>query len=103
MVILVVLVDWVTCADISLSIFYLVPIAVTTWFAGRVPGLVTALLSAGVWLAADVGNAVTYSHPALPYWTGAVRLRISVLVACQLSSIRRLTSNLEPAVPKTAA
>jgi len=102
-VILVGLVDWVTGAEISLSIFYLVPIAVTTWFAGRVPGLVTALLSAGVWLAADVGNAVTYSHPAIPYWNGAVRLGIFVLVACQLSSIRRLTGNLEQAVQKKTA
>src|SRR6266566_4175231 len=59
-VILVGLIDLETGAEISLSIFYLVPIAFTTWFAGRTPGLLTAVLSAGVWLAADLSNAVMY-------------------------------------------
>ena len=34
-VILIGLIDSVTGAEISLSIFYLVPIGFTTWFAGR--------------------------------------------------------------------
>ncbi len=102
-VILVGLIDLVTGAEISLSIFYLVPIAFTTWFAGRMPGLLTAVLSAGVWLAADLSNALPYSHPAIPFWNSAVRLGIFVLTACQLSSIRRLTANLEQAVRKKTA
>ena len=102
-VILVGLIDLVTGAEISLSIFYLVPIAFTTWFAGRMPGLLTAVLSAGVWLAADLSNALLYSYLAIPFWNSAVRLGIFVLMACQLSSIRRLTGNLEQAVQKKTA
>ena len=102
-VILVGLIDSVTGAEISLSIFYLVPIGFTTWFAGRMPGLLTAVLSAGVWLAADLSNALMYSHPAIPFWNSAVRLGIFVLMACQFSSIRRLTGNLEQAVQKKTA
>jgi signal transduction histidine kinase len=102
-VILVGLIDFVTGAEISLSIFYLFPIAFTTWFAGRMPGLFTAVLSAGIWLVADLSNALMYSHPAIPFWNSAVRLGIFVLMACQLSSIRRLTGNLEQAVQKKTA
>jgi signal transduction histidine kinase len=100
---LVGLIDLVTGAQISLSIFYLVPIAFTTWFAGRMPGLLTAVLSAGAWLAADLSNTLMYSHPAIPFWNSAVRLGMFVLMACQLSSIRRLTGNLEQAVRKKTA
>lgn len=103
MVILIGLVDLVTGAEISLSIFYLVPIAFTTWFAGRMPGLLTAVLSAGVWLSADLSNTLTYAHPAIPFWNSAVRLGIFVLMAGQLSSIRTLTGNLEQAVQKKTA
>jgi len=102
-VILVGLADLVTGAEISLAIFYFVPIAFTTWFAGRVPGLLTALLSAFTWLAADMGNAPIYAHPAIPFWNSAVRLGIFALMAWQLSSIRTLTGNLELAVRKKTA
>ena len=102
-VILVGLVDLATGAEISLAIFYLVPIAFTTWFAGRMPGLFTAFLSAFTWLAADLGNAPSYSHPAVVFWNSAVRLGIFLLMAWQLSSIRTLTGNLELAVRKKTA
>jgi signal transduction histidine kinase len=102
-VILVGLIDLVTGAQISLSIFYLVPIAFTTWFAGRMPGLLTAVLSAGVWLVADLSNAPIYSHAAIPFWNSAVRLGFFLLIACQLSSIHRLNGNLELAVQKKTA
>src|SRR6185503_21131607 len=56
-----------------------------------------------VWLVADLSNNITYAHPAIPFWNCAVRLGIFVLMACQLSSIRKLTGNLEQAVQKKTA
>ena len=37
--------DYVT-ADFSLAVFYLAPVALATWYAGRVSGWVIAMLSA---------------------------------------------------------
>src|SRR5882724_7097163 len=80
------LIDFVTGPEIALSIFYLIPIAFTTWFAGRAPGLFTAVFSASIWLAADLASAPVYSHAAIPVWNSAVRLGIFNLMAHLLSS-----------------
>jgi len=97
------LIDLVTGAEISLSVFYLIPIAFTTWFAGKAPGLLTAASSAATCLAADLGNAPVYSHPAIPFWNAAVRLGIFLLMAYLLASIRSLTGSLEQDVQKKTA
>ncbi len=102
-VLLVGMIDLVTGAEISVSIFYVIPIAFTTWFAGRMPGLVTAVLSAGIWLAADLATSPGYSHHGIPLWNSLGRLGIFLLVAGQLSSIRNLTGNLEQAVQRKTA
>src|SRR5262245_46218272 len=102
-VLLVGLIDFVTGAEVSVSVFYLIPIAFTTWFAGRVPGLISAGLSAGIWLAAELANAPGYSHHAIPLWNSLGRLGMFVLVAVQLSSIRKLNGNLEQAVQRKTA
>jgi hypothetical protein len=99
MVLSVGLVDFLTGAEISFSVFYLIPIGFTTWFAGRALGLLTAFLSAAVWLAADLATTPGYSHPAIPYWNSLVRLGIFALTAHQLSAIR----GLEQAVQKKTA
>jgi hypothetical protein len=41
--------DWLTGTGISLSMFYIGPVALATWYASKRVGVVTAVLSIAVW------------------------------------------------------
>jgi diguanylate cyclase (GGDEF)-like protein len=66
--------DYLTGSELSFSIFYLLPISVTTLVAGGGAGLAISILSAGVWMVADLTAGAAYSHPLIPYWNATVRL-----------------------------
>ncbi len=100
---LVALIDWGTGTEISVSVLYLLPVGLATWFAGRSPGLLIALLAAIAWLALDLRRGVAYSNPLIPYWNGLVRLGFFVLTAYLLDRVRFLHDNLEAAVRQRTA
>jgi len=85
-------IDYVTSYEISFSIFYLLPIMITTWHLGRKPGIFFAVISALAWLLADQIAGHRYSHPAIPYWNMMVRFGIFLIV---LTIISRQKSALE--------
>jgi hypothetical protein len=55
--------DYVT-GDFSLAVFYLVPVVLATWYAGRVSGWFIGVLSAAAWLVGDPALSHAYGHPA---------------------------------------
>lgn len=101
-VFLIGLTDYATGEEISFSIFYLLPVAMTTWFAGRKTGLFFAALSAICWLAADLLGGHRYSHPAIPYWNMMVRFGFFLIVLITLSRLKsaleseRILSGVDP-------
>jgi diguanylate cyclase (GGDEF)-like protein len=82
--------DYVTGYELAFSLFYLVPIALLTWFANRQVGIIAALLSAGVWLTADIMAGVTYSHPAIYFWNTLIRLGFFILAVFFLELAKAL-------------
>ena len=66
--------DALSGAEVSFSIFYLIPISLVTVRGGTAEGLATAGASAAVWLFADVAGGAQYSSPLIPYWNAVVRL-----------------------------
>lgn len=81
-------VDVATGSEISFSIFYLLPIAMTAWYCHPTAGLLMALLSGAMWLAADVLSGHAYSHPMIPYWNALVRLGFFLITTYTLSALR---------------
>jgi diguanylate cyclase (GGDEF)-like protein len=81
-------IDYFTGPELSFSIFYLLPIFVVAWYAGRKLGIGMALLSAIVWLAADLIDAHPYSNSVIEYWNASVRLGIFLVVALLVSKVR---------------
>ncbi|OGJ92454.1 MAG: hypothetical protein A2487_00790 [Candidatus Raymondbacteria bacterium RifOxyC12_full_50_8] len=79
--------DYLTGAELSFSIFYLIPITLVTLFSNRMPGLVIACVSAGAWLGADLQAGHEYSHFLIPYWNAAVRLGYFISHTLILSSL----------------
>jgi signal transduction histidine kinase len=88
-------VDYWTGEELSVSILYLVPIYLSTWWAGRRWGLAIALASAVVWLAADLAASQRQGHPLLPYWNGVVLLGFFWVVVYLLSALRASHESLE--------
>ncbi len=77
-------IDLVTGRELSVSIFFLLPVGYTTWFAGRNPAFGVAFASATLWYSADRLGGTVYSHPLIPVWNAAVRLGFFLTVASLL-------------------
>jgi diguanylate cyclase (GGDEF)-like protein len=81
------LVDYVTGRDVSLSVFYMAPIALTTWFVNRRTGAVFALLSTFTWfIADDMGRP--HIQPLVPYWNTIVRLGFYLVMVVILAKLK---------------
>src|SRR5204863_10103798 len=58
--------DYVT-GDFSLALFYLVPVVLVTWHAGRLSGWIIGVLSAAALLVGDALLSHSSGHPPMPY------------------------------------
>jgi len=92
LVLLLGLIDLLTGKELSFSVFYLLPIYLVTWFAGRWPGLFISVLSASTWLTADLFAHGHYSHPLIPFWNMLVRLAFFLVTTYLLSELQRNAS-----------
>jgi two-component sensor histidine kinase len=80
--------------DFSLAVFYLAPVALATWYAGRGSGWVIGVLSAAAWLLADQPLSQAGGEPLRAYWNAAMLLLIYGIVAQLLSVLERLQVEL---------
>lgn len=87
-VLLIGAVDYSTGFEVSMSVFYLGPVATAAWYAGRRAGIAIAVLSCAMWYAADLAAGNQYSHPAIPVWNAFVRLGFFLITALLLTSLR---------------
>jgi diguanylate cyclase (GGDEF)-like protein len=82
-------VDYLTGYEIAFSLFYLIPIFLVTWFAGRSLGVAASIMGAIVWLAADLASGHPYSSPAIYYWNTTIRFGFFIIVTLLLSALRK--------------
>src|SRR5258706_3255742 len=80
--------------EIALTIFYLIPISLGAWFVGPRTGNYLALLSAGVWLLADLYGGRSYDRRILRPWNALVSLAFSLIPAYPLSARKRTERRL---------
>lgn len=59
--------DYQTGSEIALSVFYVIPIALIGWFTSRWLAYLASVLSAAVWLWADIATTNEYSHQVIPF------------------------------------
>jgi diguanylate cyclase (GGDEF)-like protein len=86
---LVGIVDYLTGVEIAVSLFYLIPISLVVWFAGRGLGIMMSAVSAIVWFGADFLGGKIYSHALIPYWNGALELGFFLIVTLLLSTFKK--------------
>lgn len=75
------LLDYFTGYEVGFALFYLFPVMLSTWAAGRWAGIATAAISALLWLLADFAAGHPYREPLSPFWNATMRLGVFALVA----------------------
>lgn len=82
-------VDYLTGYDVSMSVFYLAPVALAAWYGGRSSGILIAALSCTSWFVADLAAGHRYASPLIPVWNALVRLTFFVITAMLLTALRQ--------------
>ncbi|MBE0683323.1 MAG: GGDEF domain-containing protein [Anaerolineales bacterium] len=85
--------DFITGAELSFSIFYLIPIALFTWAVDGKVGIAAAFISAGIWLFIEIISSSDYSSAFVYFWNAVIRLGfflLPVLLLRNLEQERRL-------------
>jgi diguanylate cyclase (GGDEF)-like protein len=81
---------YLTGPEFAFSLFFLLPISLGTWFAGRWVGILLSVMSAVVWLATDLIGGQSYSHPVVPLVNETLRLSVFLIVVVILSTLKRV-------------
>jgi diguanylate cyclase (GGDEF)-like protein len=89
LIIAVGLLDLLTGYELSFSLFYLLPISLVVWFAGRRLGVAASIVSALVWLIADYLSGGRYSHPVVYFWNSAIRFGFFIIVTLLLATLKK--------------
>jgi diguanylate cyclase (GGDEF)-like protein len=86
--------DYVTVRALSLSLFYLLPVALLAWKGGRLLGLGGSLASALVWVLASIG-AGELASPLVLSWDAVARFLIYAVLTLLISSLKDSIIHLE--------
>ncbi len=103
LVILVGVVDYATGLEVSVSLFYLIPVCLNTWFAGRAGGVLVSCASAVVWLVAAALERPLVEHPLVPLWNTFMLGATFVVVVFLLAALKRKNETLEATVLERTA
>lgn len=87
---LIAAIDYFIPPDISTSIFYIIPVCFTTWFAGERAGIFLSIISAIAWFVTNSNVPETDSQilPAIHYWNASVRLGFFLTISYLLSELK---------------
>ncbi|HEX4080409.1 MAG TPA: sensor histidine kinase [Rhizomicrobium sp.] len=97
-------VDYASGTGISMSAYYLVPLALAAWYLG--PRFAVALMALGmtVWVPANLYNGYpTLTGSAAVAWNGTVQLISDVIVVFTVARLHGLQTGLEARVRERAA
>jgi hypothetical protein len=97
-------VDYVTGRDLAISAFYLLPISLAAWVAGRWWGFFVGALCTCLAFFSDTLSGPAYEHPLIPVWNAVMLLVFFIIVSWLLTDFRRSHYQLEQTVAhRTAA
>ncbi len=92
MITVIALVDLVSGNEISISIFFLLPVAISTWYCNRRTGIAFAIFSAILWFMIDYSER-KYANPIAPYWNATARLGFFLVTEELLTQLKMHLGN----------
>src|SRR4029450_84859 len=100
LVVIIGYIDYVTGYERPLLLFYLLPIALATWFGNLLIGLIISILGIAAWMWSDLAAGI----PALGFWNVGMAFTSFAIFAGMLSKLRTLVRELDKRVlERTAA
>jgi diguanylate cyclase (GGDEF)-like protein len=88
-------VDYLTGNEFSFSLFYLIPISLTTWYVNRLTGIFFSVLSALTWLAADIFVGEIYSFTFIYFWNTMIRFGFFIVTVYLISELHKTQKAVE--------
>jgi K+-sensing histidine kinase KdpD len=85
LIVLIGLIDYLT-GDYSILVFYLLPVSLVSWFAGRWPGVMVAIISGCARFISDFSLAV---NSRLLYWNSLEDMIFLLIVAMLVAMLRQ--------------
>lgn len=85
---LVGMVDYLIGFELSVAVFYVAPVAIAAWYAGRRAGIAIAVLACVSLHTADAAAGHLYSHAEIPLWNALVMFAFLVIIASLLTLLR---------------
>jgi diguanylate cyclase (GGDEF)-like protein len=73
-------IDFATGYEVSVSVFYAIPVGIGAWYAGRRLGFFLCGVSAFTWLLVDFASGHHYSYSLIPLWNAVVRVSFFVII-----------------------
>jgi diguanylate cyclase (GGDEF)-like protein len=96
LVILMGIIDYASGVELSVTLFYLIPIFLVSWFADEPLALVISALSAVTWFLTDYANGLVYSNHIIYVWNTLIRLGFFIITTRLLSALKKaLAANQE--------
>jgi diguanylate cyclase (GGDEF)-like protein len=87
--------DYQTSAQISMMLLYAVPILVSSWYCGKLEGIIVAVFAASSWLIVNLANQPYGESATILSWNAFTRLSIFALLAYTISLQAQLRRALE--------
>ena len=100
---LVGIIDYQAGFERSLLVFYLLPVALGTWFVGWRFGVILCALSVTVWIVGDIEAGAVYSSPSVPIWNASIAVASFLIVVWLLHRLHSLLSQLEDRIQQGTA
>ena len=80
--------DYLTGYEVSMSVFYALPVIFAVWFCGKTSGILIALLGVAEWFLSDRASGHHYSHEWIRVWNGMVRFAYLNLIVIGSAAAR---------------
>ena len=81
------LIDWRTGYELNFFAFYLLPVALASWYLGLGPSITMSVASSIVWFAANADQP--YSSPVYATWNTAIRLISFLALGWSVANLKR--------------
>jgi diguanylate cyclase (GGDEF)-like protein len=82
--------DYITVYEVGLSIFYVIPVALVTWYIGRQAGIFISIFCVLLWLATDLFSTHQFESVIITTWDSIMRLGFFLVIVYSLAQVRRL-------------
>ncbi len=95
--------DYLSGFDVSLQLFYLLPVCIAVAGFGRQAGLLTAVASVVTWIGGDLAAGANYAHLFVPVWNGLIALGAYCVVVWLFSGFVTMHREMEERVRQRTA